>query len=52
MADTEPVAAKALTHSAHRQKRVDKDQQCEQNIMATSRLELPLLTAHLVGIYI
>jgi hypothetical protein len=52
MADAEPVKAKALTHSAHRQKRADKDKQREQKtIMATSRLELPVLTAQLMSVY-
>jgi hypothetical protein len=52
MADAEPVEAKAPTHSAHRHKRADNVEQCEQKtIMATSRLELPVLTAQLVGIY-
>jgi hypothetical protein len=52
MADAEPVEAKAPTHSTHRHKRADNDEQCEQKtIMATSRLKLPVLTAQLVGIY-
>jgi hypothetical protein len=46
MADAEPITAKAPIPSAHLLKRADKVDRREQKIIiATSRLNLPVLTA-------